>query len=323
MKIIFAGTPGFALPALQALIDSHDVIAVFTQPDRRSGRGKKITPPPVKELAQTHDIAVFQPTNMREASSLIEGLSADFIVVVAYGMLLTQSVLDTPKFACINIHASLLPRWRGAAPIQRAIESGDKTTGVSIMKMELGLDTGPVYKTLRCPIAINDTSASLHDKLAHLGAQGLIDTLSLFNDEFTPSPQTQTEDGSNYAKKITKAEAEIDWTLSARELHAKIRAFIPWPICQTTHTGNRLRIWQSSLPETTEGLKAHDTQPGTIVWIDTSGIHVACGKGVLQLETLQRDGSRELQSKEFCNGYHLAIGDQLGVTSSNPNNNSF
>jgi len=304
MKIIFAGTPEFSLPPLQALIDTHEVVAVFTQPDRRSGRGKKLSPPPVKCLAIEHDIPVFQPHSLKDQVSLIKSLDADVMVVVAYGMLLPQSVLDLPLFGCINIHASLLPRWRGAAPIQRAIEAGDSETGVSIMQMEAGLDTGPVFQKLVIAINHDDTSKTLHEKLATLGAKGIIDTLEQLDKHAKPTPQS--DEGANYAKKISKQEAEIDWSLDAQTIDAKVRAFNPWPICQTQHNLTRIRIWRASAHE-----QASSEAPGTILDISDLGIEVACGSGVLRLEVLQKDGSRELTSKQFCNGYELAIGDVL------------
>lgn len=229
------------------------------------------------------------------------------MVVVAYGMLLPQAILDTPELGCINIHASLLPRWRGAAPIQRAIEAGDAQTGVSIMQMDAGLDTGPVYQTLSTNIEATDTSASLHDKLAVLGAEGIITTLGKLQTNPNTRAEPQPEQGVTYAKKISKGEARIDWSASADEIDSRIRAFNPWPICQTVHAGTRIRVWQASALTASV---AADT-PGTVVDIDDHGIEVACGSGILRLETLQRDGSKPLSAREFCNGYALSIGSQF------------
>jgi methionyl-tRNA formyltransferase len=310
MRLIFAGTPEFAVAPLRALhLDGHEIVAVFTQPDRKSGRGKKLTPPPVKDYAEEIGVAVHQPTSLKDQVELINSLHADAMVVVAYGMLLPQSILDIPPLGCINIHASILPRWRGAAPIQRAIEAGDSQTGVSIMRMELGLDTGPVFKTLTLDISTDDTSASLHDKLATLGAQGICDTLAELanNPELNPIEQDNTY--SNYAKKISKAEAELDWSLSATFLQQQCRAFIPWPVSQTAHNGTRLRVWQ-----TTAINQPHSAEVGSVINIDDQGLEVACGEGVLRLEKLQRDGSKPMNYSDFKNGYSINVGDSLMST---------
>jgi len=308
MKIIFAGTPDFAVAPLKALHKDHQIVAVFTQPDRKSGRGKKLTPPPVKVEAQELGIPVLQPSSLKDQQQVIADFDADIMVVVAYGMLLPQNILDTPKLGCLNIHASILPRWRGAAPIQRAIQEGDAETGVSIMRMELGLDTGPVYQILKTPISSSDTSASLHDKLAVLGSLGICETIALLEEEPDAKPTQQDDAQSNYAKKITKQEAVIDWSMSATQIDQRIRAFTPWPICQTAHSSVRIRIWKASV--LTQEISK--TQPsGTIIAINDSNISVQCGEGVLQLETLQRDGSKPLSVREFCNGYPLHINDQF------------
>lgn len=308
MKIIFAGTPDFAVAPLKAIHQQgHDVVAVLTQPDRKSGRGKKLTPPPVKIYAEEIGVEVYQPTTLKDKAELISSFNADVMVVVAYGMLLPQSILDIPPLGCINIHASLLPRWRGAAPIQRAIEAGDSQTGVSIMRMELGLDTGPVYKTLRLDIDSEETSASLHDKLAKLGSAGICEVLAELAENPNTQPIAQNDAQSNYAKKITKAEAELDWSLSAQTLQQQLRAFNPWPISQTSHNGTRLRISQASVSE-----QHHSLPIGMVLNISDQGITVACGKGALRLETLQRDGSRPMHYKDFSNGYQIELGDVLG-----------
>lgn len=310
MKIIFAGTPDFAVAPLKALYKDHEIVAVFTQPDRKAGRGKKLTPPPVKVEAEKLNIPIFQPISLKGKQTDIEALNADVMVVVAYGMLLPQDILDTPKLGCINIHASILPRWRGAAPIQRAIQAGDPETGVSIMQMELGLDTGPVYQVLKTPISKTDTSASLHDKLAELGAQGIVSTLAKLDLDASLQPVKQNDDVSNYAKKITKQEAVIDWSKSAQQIDQQIRAFIPWPICQTSHNDTRIRIWQSEQPAKVSSSKTQ-FNAGEVITITDEYIEIQCGEGVLQLKSLQRDGSKPLPIREFCNGYPLNIGDQL------------
>lgn len=304
MKIIFAGTPQFAVAPLDALAKEHEIVAIFTQPDRKAGRGKKLTASPVKEYAEKNSIPIFQPTTLKDQAETIRNLNADIMVVVAYGMLLPQEILDIPPLGCLNIHASLLPRWRGAAPIQRAIEAGDKQTGVSIMRMELGLDTGPVFKTLTLDITELDTSQTLHDSLSSLGAQGVCETVSALEQDPLLVPEQQDETLSNYAKKITKSEAELNWDRSAKQLQQQLRAFIPWPVSQTHHKGTRLRVWQASVIE-----DSHSSKPGTIVSISDSGIDVACASGVLRLEKLQRDGSKPMDFSNFRNGYNIATGD--------------
>jgi len=319
MKIIFAGTPEFAVAPLKALAQKHEIVAVFTQPDRKAGRGKKLTAPPVKEYALEIGAPVFQPTSLKDQSELISGFNADIMVVVAYGMLLPQEILDIPPLGCLNIHASLLPRWRGAAPIQRALEAGDKKTGVSIMRMELGLDTGPVFDMLEVEIENDDTSASLHDKLASLGAKGICKTLDDLSANPSIVPAEQDHESSNYAKKITKAEAEINWSRSASELHQQLRAFIPWPVSQTHHASTRLRIWQASvMAKSNSDTNERNQTPGKILSCSESGVDVACGEGVLRLEKVQRDGSKPLPIDQFLNGYDFRIGDILGETSLEP-----
>lgn len=307
MKVLFAGTPDFAVAPLKALAEQHEIVGVFTQPDRRAGRGKKLTPPPVKVLAEALGIPVYQPSSLKNQAEIIRGLNADVMVVVAYGMLLPQSILDIPRLGCINIHASLLPRWRGAAPIQRAIEAGDQETGVSIMRMELGLDTGPVFQMLKTDITDTDTSASLHDKLASLGSQGICETLATLSENPMIQPTKQDDGLSTYAKKISKQEAVIDWSQSAEQIARKLRAFIPWPGCQTQHGDTRLRLWQASVVT-----NEHNETAGVILDVNEQGATVACGADSLRLEVLQRDGSKALTYKEFANGYPLHPGDQLG-----------
>lgn len=316
MRIIFAGTPDFAVAPLKALAQTHEIVAVFTQPDRKAGRGKKLTAPPVKDYALEIGAPIFQPTSLKDQANLISSLNADIMIVVAYGMLLPQEILDIPPLGCLNIHASLLPRWRGAAPIQRAIEAGDRKTGVSIMRMELGLDTGPVFDMLEVEIKNDDTSASLHDRLASLGAKGICKTVDDLSANPLIVPTEQDHESSNYAKKITKAEAEINWSLSATELHRQLRAFIPWPVSQTQHASTRLRVWQASVVETSSSdARKRDHTPGTILTCTDSGIDVACGEGVLRLEKVQRDGSKPMPISQFLNGYDFRVGDVLGEAS--------
>ena len=308
MKIIFAGTPEFSVAALKALSNEHEIVAAFTQPDRKSGRGKKLTAPPVKQFALQIGVPVFQPTSLKNQVELIESLDADIMVVVAYGMLLPQSILDIPPLGCLNIHASLLPRWRGAAPIQRAIEAGDSQTGVSIMRMELGLDTGPVFNTLTIDISDSDTSQSLHDSLSELGAKGICETLLALKTDPNIVPAPQDDSQSTYAKKIGKAEAELDWNLPARYLQQQIRAFIPWPVSQTRHNETRLRVWQSSV------INEQSTAPvGSIIASSDLGLDVACSDGILRLEKLQRDGSKPMHYSDFRNGYSFSVGDKFAV----------
>lgn len=305
MRVAFAGTPEFAVPSLSALIKKHDVAAVYTQPDRRAGRGKKLVAPPIKELAEQHQLVVLQPPTLKEQAEQLRALDVELMVVVAYGMLLPPAILAIPRYGCVNVHGSVLPRWRGAAPIQRAIEAGDTETGVSIMQMAAGLDTGPVYQILKAPITDRDTSASLHDKLAVLGAKGLLDTLdSISNHAATPTPQNDAL--ATYAKKISKAEGEINWQLSAAEIERKSRAFIPWPICQSWHQDKRMRVWQASVKDI-----EHQSSPGTVIALADNGIEVACGAGILVLEKLQREGGKVLHCQEFLNGFNISIGDRL------------
>ncbi|SEA18403.1 methionyl-tRNA formyltransferase [Microbulbifer marinus] len=316
LNIIFAGTPDFAAVHLQALLDSeHNVIAVYTQPDRPAGRGKKLLASPVKQLALQHDIPVYQPPSLRDeqAQAELAAQHADIMVVVAYGLILPQVVLDTPRLGCVNVHASLLPRWRGAAPIQRAIEAGDAESGVAIMQMEAGLDTGPVLVESRCPITPADTGGSLHDKLAELGGPALLEALQQLADG-TAAPRSQDDSHANYAGKISKEEARIDWQRPADELHRKIRAFNPFPVCWTTYADSkgeqRLRIYSAQLER-----GCHSDAPGTIIGADDEGILVACGREALRLQLLQLPGKKALPAAEIMKGYRelFAPGNRLGL----------
>ncbi|EDM66545.1 MAG: methionyl-tRNA formyltransferase [Moritella sp.] len=298
LRIIFAGTPDFAAKHLSALINSeHEVIAVYSQPDRPAGRGKKLKPSDVKQLAVSHDIPVFQPISLRneEAQQALSALNADLMVVVAYGLILPQIVLDTPRLGCINVHGSLLPRWRGAAPIQRAIWAGDAETGVTIMQMDLGLDTGAMLHKVTCPIADDETSASLYDKLAALGPQGLLETLAHISNN-TAVAEVQDDELSNYASKLSKEEANIDWTQSAVEIERQVRAFNPWPVSYTQIAEQNVKIWQTSVSEATT-----EAQPGTVIAATKHGIQVATGNGVLTLLNMQLAGKKAMPVQDILN----------------------
>lgn len=298
LKVVFAGTPEFASGVLQALLDSsHQVIACYTQPDRPAGRGRKLSPSPVKALAQQHGIPVFQPLNFKQAEDVatLQALQADLMVVVAYGLILPQAVLDAPRLGCVNVHASILPRWRGAAPIQRAIAAGDSESGVTLMQMDKGLDTGAMLYKVFTPIQPDDTGGSLHDRLAQLGAKALVDTLDRLADGRL-QPETQDHALATYAHKLTKDEARLDWNRPATELHNLIRAFNPWPVCHTTLDGETVRIWQAE-PVAGTG----SAVPGTLLAVNKDGIDVATGQGVLRLAALQLPGGKCLPVSALLN----------------------
>ncbi|HSB95885.1 MAG TPA: methionyl-tRNA formyltransferase [Spongiibacteraceae bacterium] len=299
LRIIFAGTPTFAADHLQALLDwpGGQIIAVYTQPDRPAGRGKKLSASPVKELAQRHELPVYQPQSLRnaEAQAELQALQADVMVVVAYGLILPTAVLTAPRLGCINVHGSILPRWRGAAPIQRALEAGDRETGVTIMQMDEGLDTGAMLTIARCAIAPDDTTASLYQKLAALGAPSLIATLQALA-QGTAQPETQDESQTCYATKIDKQEAALNWQRSAGELDRQIRAFNPDPIANATLGEQRIKIYRAQ-PGT-----AVAAAPGTIVSASAKGIEVACGEGSLRILDLQMPGGKLLSSGQVLNG---------------------
>ena len=301
LKIIFAGTPDFAAVALAALIKSSlPVSAVYTQPDRPSGRGYKLTAVPVKKLAEQHLLPVYQPVNFKDpdAISQLASLQPDVFVVAAYGIILPPEVLDIPTFGCINIHASLLPRWRGAAPIQRAIQAGDKETGITIMQMEAGLDTGPALLSRKTAITDRDTSTTLHDRLAGLGGEAIVETLDKLT-ELTPVPQDNTL--ATYAHRLSKAEGSIDWTLPATEIQRTIRAFTPWPGCFGRVNGNTVKIHQATVIAK-EDSSATSIIPGTITECAATGIQVVCGKDSLRITHLQLPGAKAMSVKDFVNG---------------------
>jgi methionyl-tRNA formyltransferase len=308
MNLIFAGTPAFAVPALEALLRAGHVIrAVYTQPDRPAGRGRRLAPSPVKLCAERHGIEIRQPESLHGEEARLRAEAPEAMIVIAYGLLLPPTLLAIPRYGCLNVHASLLPRWRGAAPIPRAIEAGDRVTGVSIMQMEAGLDTGPVLAQAPTPIADDDTAQTLHDRLAQLGAQTLLVTLErLVRGEITPRPQDATR--ACYAKKLRKDEAPIDWRLPAAVLHRKIRALNPWPVASTTWRGQILRLWEVGPLEHAAAAGA----PGTVVRADASGVRVLTGAGLLTLTRLQAQGGKALAASDFLNGHRLAAGDRLG-----------
>ncbi|MFB9137433.1 methionyl-tRNA formyltransferase [Vibrio olivae] len=298
LRIVFAGTPDFAARHLAALLSSeHEVIAVYTQPDRPAGRGKKLTASPVKNIALEHNVDVYQPVNFKsdDAKQQLADLNADIMVVVAYGLLLPQAVLDTPKLGCINVHGSILPRWRGAAPIQRSIWAGDSQTGVTIMQMDVGLDTGDMLKVATLPIEASDTSASMYEKLAQLGPQALIDCLADIA-AGKAIPVKQDDEQANYAKKLSKEEARINWNDDAAHIERCVRAFNPWPMSHFDASENSIKVWQSRVADITS-----DQSAGTIIKADKTGIYVVTGNGVLALESLQIPGKKALPVQDILN----------------------
>jgi len=314
LRIVFAGTPDFAAAHLQALLTDnsfhHSIVAVYSQPDRPSGRGKKLTPGPVKRLALDRGIDVYQPLNFKQAgaSEQLAELAPDLMIVVAYGLLLPQSVLDIPRLGCINVHASLLPRWRGAAPIQRAVEAGDAQTGVTIMQMDRGLDTGAMLAKAHCDIGPQCTSAELFETLAQIGAPALIDTVDQLATG-NATPEAQDDSLSNYAAKISKQEAAIDWSQHAVVIERKIRAFNPSPIASASLGGERIKIWRATVAD-------GEGEAGTIIAADKRELVVACGRGSLSLQQLQLPGGKAMDIAALMNSKAalFTIGRQFELT---------
>jgi methionyl-tRNA formyltransferase len=298
MRIVFAGTPEFAVASLRAAARHHEVVAVYTQPDRPAGRGRGLAPSPVKLEAIARGIPVFQPESLKEpaAQQQLRDLQPDLMVVVAYGLILPKAVLAIPTHGCWNVHASLLPRWRGAAPIQRAIQAGDAETGVCLMQMEAGLDTGPVLLRQHIPIAPGELGGQLHDRLAELGAQTLADGLGLLRAGIKPIAQPQPAEGVTYAHKLDKAEARLDWAADAASLERTVRAFNPWPIAEATLAGERVRIHGAVALADNQG-----QAPGTLLAAGRDGIDIACGQGALRLRVLQREGGKAITAADYLN----------------------
>jgi methionyl-tRNA formyltransferase len=303
LRLVFAGTPEFSVPSLAACLASGaEVVAAYTQPDRPAGRGRRLAASPVKQAALAAGVTVEQPESLRDAGARarLAGYAADLMVVVAYGLILPKAVLALPRLGCWNVHASLLPRWRGAAPIQRAILAGDTETGVDLMQMEAGLDTGPVLLEARTPIAPHDTGGSLHDRLARLGAQTLADGLArvLRGEKLPATPQR--EDGVAYAHKLDKSEARLDWNEPALQLERKVRAFDPWPVAEAVVDGERLRIWSA------EAIGGATADPGCIVAMSRDTIDIATGDGLLRVREVQRDGGRRIAVRDWLNARRVA-----------------
>ncbi|MBV2234842.1 MAG: methionyl-tRNA formyltransferase [Sterolibacterium sp.] len=314
MKLIYAGTPEFAATALAALMAAgHEVMLVLTQPDRPAGRGQQLQASAVKQLALKHGLALHQPSRLQDPAThepihAAVAAGAEIMIVAAYGLILPQTVLDLPPRGCLNIHASLLPRWRGAAPIQRAIEAGDAETGITIMQMDAGLDTGAMLQHARLPITASDTAASLHDALAELGGQLIVDTLQNLN-QLRPTPQPEA--GVTYAAKIMKTEAGLDWQRPANELQRQIHAFNPFPGATAKINDSTLKIWRATALPTNPSVTTH-TSPspaaGSVLSASAEGIVVACGNGQLRLEVLQKPGGKRLPAREFLAGFPLTSG---------------
>lgn len=306
MRLIFAGTPHFAAAALQALLDAgHEIVAVLTQPDRPAGRGMQLQPSPVKQLAVERGLPVLQPLTLKqpEIQQQLAEFGADVMVVAAYGLILPQVVLDTPRFGCLNIHASLLPRWRGAAPIQRAILAGDDETGVTIMQMDAGLDTGDMLLKTHCPITQAETAQTLHDKLATQGAEAIVTALGKLAEL---EPELQNNQLATYAAKLSKAEAQLDWTQAAEQLARAVRGYNPVPVASAPCKDTSIKLWRASVCNELSGT------PGAVLRVDKNGIVVACGKGALRLEVLQRPGGKALPAAQFLQGFPLQVGDHFG-----------
>jgi len=315
MKIIFAGTPVFAATALSALIkENYEIALVLTQPDRPAGRGMKMVASAVKQLALENNLELLQPLSLKDSEihSQLSTVNADIMIVAAYGLILPEAVLKIPRLGCLNIHASLLPRWRGAAPIQRAILAGDRETGITIMQMDAGLDTGAMLLKESIPIAQNDTAETLHNKLCELGALAIVKALALLQQNKLV-PATQDDSLACYARKITKDEAVIDWNETAEYIERKIRAYNPVPGAYTTFQGQTIKVWQAKV------ISPDSEQPGKIVAIPRDGIDVACGNGLLRLEVIQRSGGKRLSTTEFLTGFDMHSGDCFDTGNSTTN----
>ncbi|MDD5056897.1 MAG: methionyl-tRNA formyltransferase [Sideroxydans sp.] len=310
MKIIFAGTPHFAASALEALLKEHQILAVLTQPDRPSGRGMQLAASPVKLLAQQHAIPVLQPASLKNAEAQKEliALNADVMVVAAYGLILPKEVLQIPRLGCLNIHASLLPRWRGAAPIQRAILAGDTESGITIMQMDEGLDTGNMLLKKTCAITADETAQTLHDKLASMGAQAIAEVLHKIE---SGESQSEQQEGAfaTYAAKLSKSEAQLDWSDTAEQLDREVRGYFPFPVAFTRMRSVQIKILRAHVLD--KQLVASPS--GTIISMDKKNIQVACGQGVLALETMQKPGGKPLPVAQFIQGFPLKVGDCFGT----------
>ena len=309
MKVVFMGTPDFSVGTLEALVEAgYEITGVVTQPDKPKGRGKQMMPTPVKEAAEKHGLPVYQPRRVRDAEAIeeIRKMEPDVIVVVAFGQIIPKEILDMPKYGCINVHASLLPAYRGAAPIQWAVMNGDEVSGVTIMKMDEGLDTGDMLTKVEVPLAADETGGSLFDKLAAAGAKLLVETLpKLEKGEVTPEKQPEIST-TEYARMIKKEDGKIDWTKSAVEIERQIRAMSPWPSAFTFIYGNTLIVWKASVQKT-QALKV----PGTVLAADKEGIQVACGQNVLVLHEVQLEGKKRMEVDAFLRGYQLKPGDMF------------
>ena len=301
LRIVFAGTPDFSVPPLKALLDSsHQVVAVYTQPDRPAGRGRKLVAGPVKTAALEAGVPVYQPASLRDQAAVaqLRDLQPDLMVVVAYGLLLPEAVLEIPRLGCVNIHASLLPRWRGAAPIQRAIQAGDTESGVSIMRMDKGLDTGPVYLMKSVELAADETGGSLHDRLSLLGSEALMEALpGIADGSLRPRPQDDSQ--ATYAAKLDKKEARIDWRQPAVKIERQVRAFNPWPVAYTRYENANLRIWDA---RAMDGMTA---EPGTVMSATREGIDISTADGLLRVTRLQMPGKRAMDARDFINAQSI------------------
>ncbi len=310
MRVVFMGTPDFAVGTLEKLVETgHEVVGVVTQPDKPKGRGKAMQPTPVKEAALKHGLQVYQPRKVREESfqEVLRELAPEVIVVVAFGQIIPKSILELPKYGCLNVHASLLPKYRGAAPIQWAVIDGEKTAGVTIMKMDEGLDTGDMYSVAEIPLSADETGGSLFDKLSSLGAELLADTLpKVAAGELTAVPQPE-ESPTEYARMISKEDGRIDWCRPAEELERRIRGVIPWPGAFSRLNNKTLKIWKAEILETDS-----DLEPGQVTAADKEGLVIQTGKGQIRITDLQLEGKKRMDAAAFLRGYQIETGTRLG-----------